>query len=219
MSRREVLGRTLFTLLATLALLSVSPGKSEAQTNCNTCEENYHNCLIQANQAYQDCRRGGGDEWQCSQGLQTAEQQCQDERTQCWAFCDFGSGSQPPPPPSGSGYCWTPPYGVLESIGANGVVTGYAGDTDIGDTVGVYFWIDGDPQTGLFAGATDATIPRPDLGYTGPPYGPRGFSFTIPQAYRNGQPHTLYADVRNSCGSTTFIVRITDPPVGFLLYP
>ena len=110
MSRRTIPGKTLFTLLATLALLAVSPRKSEAQTNCNTCEENYHNCLIQANQAYQDCRRGGGDEWQCYQGLQTAEQNCQDERSQCWVLCDFGSGTQPPPPPSNTGaYCWTSP--------------------------------------------------------------------------------------------------------------
>lgn len=96
------------------------------------------------------------------------------------------------------------PIGNLDSVvSLNEDVTNLISD---GDAVGwsidtdaparpnvVHFYIDGPAGSGNFVAETIADIPRPDVNQqTGHP-GNHGFSFSIPDQYRNDVQHTIYA--------------------------
>jgi hypothetical protein len=75
-----------------------------------------------------------------------------------------------------------------------GEVGGWSLDTDLpGNSNPVHFYIDGLAGVGTYVGQTLANIPRPDVNtVTGYP-GDHGFSYFIPDQYRDGLNHTIYA--------------------------
>jgi hypothetical protein len=82
-----------------------------------------------------------------------------------------------------------------EAVAVNdGEVAGWSLDTDLpGNSNPVHFYIDGPAGSGIYIDQTLANIPRPDVNtVTGYP-GDHGFSYFIPDQYRDGLTHTIYA--------------------------
>lgn len=77
-----------------------------------------------------------------------------------------------------------------------GEVGGWSLDTDLpGNSNTVHFWADGQANTpgAVFMGTAFANIPRPDVN-TGTGYpGDHGFNFSIPDQFRDGTTHSVYA--------------------------
>lgn len=81
------------------------------------------------------------------------------------------------------------PEGVLDGVDFNGIATGYAFDRDTTSTpIEVRFYIDGTTADKL-VGSTVAGLSRAGLNVPGN----HGFSFQIPERFKDGRPHTLYA--------------------------
>ncbi|MBZ4416670.1 M12 family metallopeptidase [Myxococcus sp. RHSTA-1-4] len=81
-------------------------------------------------------------------------------------------------------------FGTLDSIGGDGVVTGWALDLDSPSaSINVYYSIDGNPAT---AATITANLYRGDVNAAYPgTTGNHGFSFRLPDSYVDGQEHTL----------------------------
>ena len=85
------------------------------------------------------------------------------------------------------------PIGSLDTVRDDGVATGWTLDPNDQDTSGqVHFYIDGTAGTN-FAGSATANIPRGDVNQTTGYRGNHGFEFNIPERFKDGRPHTLYA--------------------------
>lgn len=96
--------------------------------------------------------------------------------------------------PYGASAFAQPPLGALEGIDTDGVAAGWTSDPDvIGVSLDVHFYVDGPAGTGVFAGAARANQPRPDINDTYGVPGDYGFTFPIPDQFRDGQSHILYA--------------------------
>ncbi len=81
------------------------------------------------------------------------------------------------------------PEGILDGVDSNGIATGFAFDRDTTSTpIEVRFYIDGTTADKL-VGSTVAGLPRAGLNVPGN----HGFSFQIPERFKDGRPHTLYA--------------------------
>jgi hypothetical protein len=162
-------------------------------TPCSTCEENRHNCYVDAEWAYQACRRDGGDESQCENGRQTTLQNCDYTYQSCSATCDPGGVNPNPTPQTG---CRDNGVGALTSLESNGYLSGWAQDGDApsyNQTIAIHFYVD--RQAGF------NTVP--DFGVEAslirPPGGGHGFSAVIPARYRDGQWHVLYGYTSDPC--------------------
>lgn len=197
-------GRKLVLVMASLvsaialSFAMTQSGRTQQGGPCNNCEEEYQNCLVEADRQAQECRRNGGDESQCENARAAAEQTCQNNRTWCWDFC-----AEPKVTPSPPGTCpssWDT-VGAIESINSSGDVTGWASDPDFRlQKIYVELYVDGNRMTGQWAGTVLTNIARPDLGLSGTP----GFQIRISDWFRDGQPHTLTAFGGDSCGTATY---------------
>lgn len=79
--------------------------------------------------------------------------------------------------------------GFLDPVSSNGLATGFAFDRDVPATpVYVDFYVDGTAAANK-VGTTLANLPRAGV----PVPGNHGFSFQIPDKFKDGKPHTLYA--------------------------
>ncbi|MEK7507261.1 MAG: hypothetical protein AAB585_01795 [Patescibacteria group bacterium] len=89
-----------------------------------------------------------------------------------------------------------PPIGFLENVdGVSGVAGGWALDPDTpAQAIDVHFYLDGPAgQGGIFIGFVKAGLPRPDVNRVTGHAGNHGFRFTVPDQYRDGREHTIYA--------------------------
>ena len=95
------------------------------------------------------------------------------------------------------------PMGNFDSVSNSGTAYGWALDQDNAtQSIAVHFYADGTAGTGEFMGATTANVPRPDVNNaTGYP-GNHGYAYAIPDKYRNGIQHTIYAYAIDSAGGT-----------------
>jgi hypothetical protein len=100
----------------------------------------------------------------------------------------------PPSPPGGDGQQVTPPnnipsIGGFDELTAEGVAKGWALDPDFpAGTIAVYFYVDGPMRQATYVGMAWAGLP----GTSGSQGAGHAFSWRIPDAHRNGVPHTLY---------------------------
>ncbi|WP_437833068.1 hypothetical protein [Sorangium sp. So ce1153] len=87
------------------------------------------------------------------------------------------------------------PVGWLDSIDpATGVASGWAADPDTPASVGVHFYASGPGISGIqFVGGAGADLPRLDVNTHLNMAGHHGFSFRIPDAWRNGTEYRLHA--------------------------
>jgi hypothetical protein len=79
---------------------------------------------------------------------------------------------------------------------SEGEIVGWSLDTDLpGNSNTVHFWVDGQANTpgAVFMGTAFANIPRPDVNTTTGYQGDHGYSFSIPDQFRDGITHTIYA--------------------------
>ncbi len=105
------------------------------------------------------------------------------------------------------------PVGALDNVDADGNVGGWAVDPDASaQAINVNFYIDGPVGTGSFIGTATADLPRAGTNYQGN----HGFTFSIPDTWRDGQPHTLYAYGVDATGDANGL--LTDAPRSFTLY-
>jgi hypothetical protein len=189
--------RTIFKqfcrLLLVMVLLSFGHQDTFGQTGtpCSTCSENRHNCYLNADRAYQDCRNSGGDESQCENSHQAALQNCDSTYEFCSATCDPG-GVNPTPQTT----CRDNGYGALTNLESNGYVSGWAIDGDAptyNETIQVIFYIDRtvNLNTAPDAGG-QASLRRP-------PGSGHGFSVVLPARYRDGKTHTIYGYTSDPC--------------------
>ncbi|MDQ3098166.1 MAG: hypothetical protein M3Q44_00260 [bacterium] len=81
------------------------------------------------------------------------------------------------------------PYGFLDKTNGD-QISGWAVDgNEQNKSVDVHLYMDGPAGTGKFLGIVNANLKSPDLGYPGN----HRFSWTIPQQYRDGKTHNVYA--------------------------
>ncbi|WP_437801242.1 twin-arginine translocation signal domain-containing protein [Sorangium sp. So ce693] len=87
------------------------------------------------------------------------------------------------------------PVGWLDSIDpTTGVASGWAADPDTPASVAVHFYASGPGIDGIqFVGGTGADLPRLDVNTHLDMAGHHGFSFRIPDAWRNGTEYRLHA--------------------------
>jgi hypothetical protein len=102
----------------------------------------------------------------------------------------------PPSPPGGDGVPYIPPrvhraVGAWEDFTSTGVVRGWALDPDwLEGSVEVFFYVDGLMSAATYAGPPSrANLP----GKPGTQGENHAFSWRIPDRYRDGQQHILYA--------------------------
>jgi hypothetical protein len=182
-------------LLAVLSVFLVPGGRASAQypgASCESCSEDRYNCYVAADYAFQDCRRNGGDESQCQNARETAEQACENTYSNCSASCDPGGVNRPPSLPTG---CTDNGLGALTSLESNGYLSGWAMDGDapsFNDIIVVAFYVD-HPFNNTDADASGDAILRL------PPGSGHGFSVVLPGRFRDGQVHTLYGYTWDPC--------------------
>ncbi|HEX5430313.1 MAG TPA: Ig-like domain-containing protein [Patescibacteria group bacterium] len=88
----------------------------------------------------------------------------------------------------------TLPNGNLDSIDVSGNVLGWSFDPDTSSSSNqVQIFINGARGTGTLIGTITASTNRPDIRTFYGITGNHGFSFSIPQTYRDGQYHSIYA--------------------------
>lgn len=134
----------------------------------------------------------------------------------------------PPSPPGGDANPEDPPdihpsIGSFDELTAAGVAKGWALDPDLpAGTIAVCFYVDGPMQQATYAGRAWARLPgTPESQGAG-----HAFSWRIPDTYRNGVTHTLYAYAidysglkRDSplLGTRSFLLQpANEAPVGVL---
>jgi len=102
--------------------------------------------------------------------------------------------------------------GALESVDANGIVSGWALDSsDPTHAISVHAYLDGPAGGGgTFVGAVPANIPRP-----APVAGANGFRLPLPSPLWDGRPHRLYVYAIAQSGN----VVLPGSPQTFLLNP
>ncbi len=85
--------------------------------------------------------------------------------------------------------------GQLERIDEDGTAVGWAMDAAAPDRlIGVRFYADGPSGTGALLGGSTATSARPEVARRLGVFSPdKGFYFPIPDQYRDGRTHELYA--------------------------
>jgi hypothetical protein len=125
------------------------------------------------------------------------------------AWDDFSFTPNPDPPQTSS------PIGYQDSVNANGSgnAAGWSLDPDNpSQSNTVHFYIDGPAGSGTFIGSIVANIPRPDVNQTTGYPGNHGYNFPIPNQYRDGRQHTLYAYGIDITGGNpnSLLVRVHD---------
>ena len=95
------------------------------------------------------------------------------------------------------------PEGAIEAISEAGVVSGRASDPNApGLALDVLFYVDGPQGNGRYMGTGRSS--------------PEGtFSFTIPDGFRDGHPHALYAHVEDADGGAD--AQLAGTPIAFRL--
>jgi len=84
------------------------------------------------------------------------------------------------------------PNGTIINIGSDGVVSGWALDPDDRDqSIKVRFFVDGEARVGTAIGAAFAS--ETDASLEGKKRQGHWFTFALPDEYKDGQNHTLYA--------------------------
>lgn len=107
------------------------------------------------------------------------------------------------PPRSFAGIHLTPltpapprPTGLLETIGNGGIAGGHAqGGQGNGSVLTVHFYIDGAAGAGTFVGTTLANL-----------FNAHRFLFVIPDQFRDGRPHTLFAYAQDADSGDLFLL-------------
>lgn len=93
-----------------------------------------------------------------------------------------------PPPPRLTG--------LLEAIGNGGIASGHAvAEAGGGERLTVHFYVDGAEGVGTFAGTTIANL-----------FNAHRFLFVIPDVFRDGRPHTLFAYAQNAGNGDLFLL-------------
>ncbi len=101
---------------------------------------------------------------------------------------------------------------------SDGIVDGWTMDTDVPSRSNfVHFYIDGQAGTGTYIGEAFANIPRPDVNQQTQLPGDHGYEFPIPDQYRNGVQHTIYAYGIDLTGDYPRLLQ--GSPKIFTLYP
>jgi len=86
-----------------------------------------------------------------------------------------------------------PPIGTLDVV-TDFIVEGWSLDPDVpSQSIDVHFYVDGPYPQGTFAGSLTTDILREDVNKALGVTGLHGFRWFVPQRFRDGQPHTLYA--------------------------
>ncbi|HEV7903688.1 MAG TPA: S8 family serine peptidase [Pyrinomonadaceae bacterium] len=133
--------------------------------------------------------------------------------------CDPCPGCEPVPTPTPTPTPAPPssaPLGWLDSIGGDGVASGWTFDPDVSaQSIDAHFYIDGPSGSGQWAGGATANVARPDVNQAYGIAGNHGFSFSIPPRFRNGQPHTLYVYGIDATGNPNTLLSAT--PKSFTL--
>ena len=117
------------------------------------------------------------------------------------------------------------PIGFLDQIDASGVVRGWALDLNTPCyPLSVRVWMDGPPGVGQTFGMIErADQPRPDVNAAFDVPENHGFVFLLPDAARDGQPHTIYLEAYDTEGFGNTVltnsptsVHVVNAPVGFV---
>ncbi len=119
-----------------------------------------------------------------------------------------GSGSAPPPPaPAGSGNI--APEGRVNGIDAtSGIVSGWVYDQNtLNQSVTVEFYFDG-PVGSVQMAAGSPVVANVQRAFT--PVGPYGYSYNIPQQYKDGKQHLLYVYGLDTTNGTRSLLKISD---------
>jgi hypothetical protein len=113
-------------------------------------------------------------------------------------YLDFNLSSLAPPPPPPNVYG---PTGYLEGLNASGNASGWSFDPDTpSQSININFYVDGPVGIGTLAGTAPANLLRADVNAAYNATGNHGFSWNIPNQYRDGKPHKLYAYGMDSGG-------------------
>lgn len=85
------------------------------------------------------------------------------------------------------------PTGYVDNISPTGLINGWSADLDTPSISNeVHIYVDGDFRTGKWVGRTVANTPRPDVNTAVGISGNHGFSFQIPNLYKDGKSRTYY---------------------------
>lgn len=85
------------------------------------------------------------------------------------------------------------PTGYVDNISPTGLINGWSADLDTPSISNeVHIYVDGDFRTGKWVGRTVANTPRPDVNAAVGISGSHGFSFQIPNLYKDGKSRTYY---------------------------
>src|SRR5437588_1959790 len=85
------------------------------------------------------------------------------------------------------------PSGYFDSIDINGIISGWAIDSDAPErSIEIHFYV-GTPLSSAPVAMADAEAARPDVNAALHVAGDHGFIASIPRAFRDGKVHQLYA--------------------------
>ncbi|GEM_PF-6941616 len=112
------------------------------------------------------------------------------------------------------------PKGFLDIITSDGIISGWALDLNHpSDSINVHIYFDGPAGSGgTFAGSVNTGIYRPDVNQIEQVTGNHGFNFNVPQNYRDGRQHSVYAyaiDPDDSSGASNN--QLTNSPKFFTI--
>src|SRR3989338_4229119 len=110
------------------------------------------------------------------------------------------------------------PKGFLDGVTSSGVIYGWALDPNrASESIDVHIYFDGPAGTGTFITSVTTNVLRPDVNQAEGVTGTHGFNFNVPQSYKDGNTHTVYAygiDKDDSSGKSN--VLLTGSPKSFV---
>jgi hypothetical protein len=115
-----------------------------------------------------------------------------------------------------------PPVGNFEFIDSNstGNAVGWAYDPDTSNqSIDVHFYIDGPAGTGTGGLSTVANVPRPDVNQALGISGNHGFSWRIPDQFRDGKNHTIHTYGIDTAGGANALIGGSPKTFNLLLPP
>ena len=213
MSRKARVSVVVSLLSISIAAVSLTSWRSyravvvtAATEECETCSENYFDCRVNIPQCVEtkvaQCRRDYGDETTCENGRPSFELQCSNECydafVSCWNLCSPGSGA--PSQDYANGDCGGSPVASGQIDGTGQVSGGVFKNVYYiqYDGFAVSFYVDGNAAEVQQAGSAFA--------YPAGSQGSFSFVWSVPAQYRDGQTHSLYGYVHDSCGHSSFMV-------------
>jgi serine protease len=83
--------------------------------------------------------------------------------------------------------------GIVDEVRPDGVARGWAFHSGQASTsIAIHFYVDGPAGSGSWAGSATTTMARPDVNQAYDVTGSHGFEYSIPNAFRDDDDHTLY---------------------------